>query len=143
MRFIVISVLIIFLLYLLIPRKTKSGNFKIKNTTYQLELAKTISQQATGLSGRTSLCSNCGMLFVFAYEDIWPFWMQNTLIPLDIIWLDKNGKIVHYVNATELKSLKILKNSTPAKYVLELNSGDFDKLKLKLGDEILHNYPQL
>lgn len=141
MRFIVISVLIIFLLYLLIPRKTKTGNFKIKNTPYQLELAKTISQQATGLSGRTSLCSNCGMLFVFAYEDVWPFWMKDTLIPLDIIWLNKAGKIVHYVNATELKSLKILKNSTPAKYVLELNSGDFDKLKLKLGDEILHNYP--
>jgi len=143
MRWIISSVLIVFLFYLFFPRKIKTGNFKIKETFYNIEFAQTMAQQAKGLSGRTSLCSNCGMLFVFSYEGIFPFWMKGTLFPLDMIWLDKNGKIVHHEQATELNSLKIYKNSTPAKYVLELNLGDFEKLKLKIGDEILNNNPQL
>jgi len=143
MRWIISSVLIVFLLYLFFPRKIKTGNLKIKETPYNIEFAKTMAQQAKGLSGRTSLCSNCGMLFTFPYEGILPFWMKGTLIPLDMIWLDKDGKIVHYEKATEVNSLKIYKNFTPAKFVLELNLGDFEKLKLKIGDAILNNYPQL
>ena len=58
-----------------------------------------------------------------------------------MIWLDQNGKIVHYETATPepnipITQLKVYKNPTPSKYVLELNAGDFDKLNLIIGDII-------
>ncbi|HRS23217.1 MAG TPA: DUF192 domain-containing protein, partial [Candidatus Woesebacteria bacterium] len=115
----------------------------INGRNYQIEYALTEAQITKGLSGRTSLCSNCGMLFVFNNEGILPFWMKDTLIPLDIIWIDGSGKIVHYVNATTTNSLETYQNSIPARYVLELNSGDFNKLGLKIGDEILNYHSQL
>jgi hypothetical protein len=118
------------------------------NTKYNFEIAKTISQKNTGLSNRTTLCQNCGMIFVYSSESIYPFWMKDTLIPLDMIWLDKTGKIVTYYHAipqpyVPLTQLKIYQNTSPAKYILEINSYDFDKLKLKIGDTIKLPYEQL
>ena len=74
--------------------------------------------------------------------------MKNTLIPLYMIWLDKSGKIVTYHHAvpepkTPVTQLKIYKNSTPAQYILEINSNDFEKLNLKIGDIIKLPYGQL
>jgi len=88
------------------------------------------------------------MIFVYSSENIYPFWMKDTLIPLDIIWLDKTGKIVTYHNAlpepkVPLTKLKNYKNSSPAQYIMEINSHDFDKLKLKIGDTIKLPYDQL
>ena len=112
-------------------------NIKINETNYKVELAKTTSQKIKGLSKREKLCSNCGMLFVFGFETKLPFWMKDTMIPLDMIWLDKNGKVVDIKNVTETNnSQKIYQNETPALYVLELNINDSQKLNLKIGDII-------
>jgi uncharacterized membrane protein (UPF0127 family) len=77
------------------------------------------------------------MLFVFGFEMDLPFCMRDTLIPLDMIWLDKTGKIVEIKNVTETNnSNKLYRNQSPAQYVLELNLNDSQKLKLKIGDII-------
>jgi uncharacterized membrane protein (UPF0127 family) len=60
----------------------------------QLELATTDQQKSTGLMGRTHLAVGSGMLFVFRQDGILPFWMKDTLIPLDLIWLDRDGVVV-------------------------------------------------
>jgi len=109
---------------------------KIGNTDYKIELAKTTAQKSKGLSSRQTLCKNCGMLFIFGFETNLPFWMKDTLIPLDMIWLDKNGKIVDIQTITETNSTKIYQNQTPAKYVLELNANDSQKINLKIGNII-------
>ncbi len=109
---------------------------KINNTNYQIELAKTTAQKIKGLSNRTELCKNCGMLFIFGFEGNLPFWMKDTLIPLDMIWINKDGKIVDIQTITEISSNKIYQNQTPAQYVLELNANDCQKINLKIGDII-------
>ena len=77
---------------------------------------------------------NEGMLFIFEKSGIYPFWMKNTLIPLDIIWLDENQNIVFIKkNALPCKEdpcPSINPNKT-ARYVLEINSGLVDKLNLE------------
>ena len=132
--FIVTSFLIWRLFFYLPP--SNSVKIKINNIDYKIELAKTTSQRSKGLSNRNILCKNCGMLFIFGFETNLPFWMKDTFIPLDMIWLDKNGKIVDIQTITKTNSNKIYQNQTPAKYVLELNANDSQKINLNIGDII-------
>ncbi len=88
---------------------------------------------------RQSLPKDAGMLFVFDKEGEYPFWMKNTLIPLDIIWLDKDKKVIYINENTQpcktvnCESYGTDKNS---KYVLELNAGIAKEIGLKVGDLI-------
>lgn len=132
---IIIAGILIWRLFFYLP-PANSIKMKIGNSNYNIELATTITQKTKGLSGRDSLCKNCGMLFTFGFETNLPFWMKDTLIPLDMIWLDKNGKIVDIQTVTEINSTKIYQNQTPAQYVLELNANDSQKINLKIGDII-------
>jgi uncharacterized membrane protein (UPF0127 family) len=103
------------------------------------EVAQTQEQLNKGLMYRTELANDHGMLFVFSQEYPWPFWMKNTLIPLDIIWIDKAKQIVYLQknlspcpkNASHCPTYGP-PASVKSKYVLELNSGQIDKLGLKL-----------
>ena len=132
---IIIAGILIWRLFFYLP-PANSIKMKIGNNNYNIELATTIAQKTKGFSGRDSLCKNCGMLFTFGFETNLPFWMKDTLIPLDMIWLDKNGKIVDIQTASEINSTKIYQNQTPAQYVLELNANDSQKINLKIGDII-------
>jgi len=132
---IIIAGILIWRLFFYLP-PANSIKMKIGNNNYNIELATTIAQKTKGLSGRDSLCKNCGMIFVFGFETNLPFWMKDTLIPLDMIWLDKNGKVVDIQTITEINSTKIYQNQTPAQYVIELNANDSQKINLKIGDII-------
>lgn len=129
--------LIIAVCLYLIFRPTTPGTIflKIKNQSFSLEVAKTIQQQTTGLMNRTSLCPNCGMIFVFGLELPQSFWMKNTLIPLDIIFLDKNGVVIN-ISPGVPQSLDLINSAKPSRYVIELNAGTSQKLKLQPGDVI-------
>lgn len=113
----------------------------IKGQEFNLEIAKTMPQQSLGLGKRDQLCTKCGMIFVWDIEMSRSFWMKDTLIPLDIIFLDKNGQVINFFTAypepgvSDLK-LKIYRSLSPAKYVVELNAGTAQKLDLHPGDVI-------
>lgn len=138
---ILIIVVLVPLIVFLFSKKSSNPQFsstklKLNNIEYDIEIAKTISQKSTGLSNRNNLCPNCGMIFIFKQDGTLPFWMKDTLIPLDMIWINSTGKITDIITATKTNSLKILQNSQPAKYVLELNAYDAQKLDLNIGDTI-------
>ena len=126
---------LIILVFVFFPRRLRTTKLSIKNRLYNLEIASSLSQKAKGLSHRTFLCSNCGMIFTFSTEAIHPFWMKNTLIPLDIIWLDQQGRVVTIITG-QPNDQSPLQNTSPAKYVIELNAGDTQGLGLKIGDII-------
>lgn len=90
----------------------------------ELELAKTQSQHMIGLMNRTSMDLNKGMLFIFEKEEPRSFWMKDTLISLDIIFLDKDFKVVKIHKSTlPNQTEQIYYSQAPAMYVIELNSG--------------------
>jgi uncharacterized protein len=111
---------------------------------FLIELAKTAAEQERGLMYRTELDKNKGMLFIFDKEGIYPFWMKNTLIPLDMVWIKQGlsadaGQVVFIgQNVQPCKSLicqTVLPN-VKAKYVLEINAGVCQEIGLKVGDEL-------
>lgn len=101
-----------------------------------IEIADTDYDIQTGLMYRSSMETNQGMLFVF--DDIVEryFYMKNTQIPLDIIYLDGNRKIVSFQKNAKPYDETSLSSYVPAKYVLEVNSGMADAWSLKEGDSI-------
>ncbi|MCX6815196.1 MAG: DUF192 domain-containing protein, partial [Candidatus Aenigmarchaeota archaeon] len=91
-----------------------------------------------GLMDRNYLASDKGMLFVFANEGVYPFWMKNTLIPLDMIWLDSDHGVVFISRDTQPCKQDPCPTINPgknAKYVLEVNAGVSDRIGLKEGDK--------
>ncbi len=103
----------------------------------RVEVADTDTARQKGLMYRHFLPQDRGMLFVFSQEGIWGFWMKNTRIPLDIIWMDSLGRIVDLARNVEPPGLgqpPVLSNSHPARYVLEANAGFADRNKIAVGD---------
>lgn len=115
---------------------------KIKGQTFKVEVAKTPGQHTKGLSGRDSLPENAGMLFVFDKPDQYQFWMKNTKIPLDIIWINQDKKIVDFYKEAQPEpavpdsQLRRYGPSTSALYVLELAAGTVDKYHITIGDQV-------
>lgn len=119
--------------------KTKNPTVEIGGRTLKVELAKTDSQRIKGLSNRNYLALDSGMIFIFPRSDIWPFWMKDTLIPLDIIWINAStslstGKIVDMTTLQPQNNTNIPEYSPKEKanYVLELNANS----EFKVGDEV-------
>lgn len=132
---IILIPLVITLIYFLFPRKTDIISLQIKDRHFNLEIAQTVSQRVKGLMNRDSLCPDCGMIFIFENQMPLSFWMKNTHIPLDIIFLDASGKVINIGNGIP-QSLDQINSLSPAKYVIELNAGTSQKIGLKSGDLI-------
>ncbi|MCK6615376.1 MAG: DUF192 domain-containing protein [Ignavibacteriaceae bacterium] len=107
-----------------------------KKAAIDIEIADTEYEQALGLMYRTSMEQNQGMLFVFPAEEIRSFWMMNTLISLDMIFLDNNGKIVTIHRNTKTESEQSYRSTKPAKYVLEVIAGFCDIYGITEGDRM-------
>jgi len=123
------------IVYLYFPFKLKSNTININQEDFSIEIATTPSQLSRGLGGRTELCRNCGMLFIFPSSQILQFWMKDTLIPLDMVFIDQNKKIVNIVTA-QVGDLSIKKSTSPALFCLELNANRASEIGLKIGDTI-------
>lgn len=96
----------------------------IGSTTVAAEVADTPALRERGLGGRTSLEEGRGMWFVFDTDGLWPFWMKDTLIALDIIWVDAGGTIVTIAHSVLPESYpQAFAPTSPARYVLEVPGG--------------------
>ena len=106
-----------------------------QSTCFSVEIADTPGERAQGLMYRDSLDDDKGMLFVFENSGVYSFWMKNTLIPLDMIWLDENFKVVHIETATPCVTETCISYNpmVEAKYVLEINSGMAEREGIGVG----------
>ena len=104
-----------------------------------VEIADSIDEQAIGLMYRTELAADHGMLFVFEQEEPRIFWMRNTKIPLDIIFVDASGTIVDTKENFEPCVVDDCEKyySKPALYALEVNAGFVAEKGIIVGDSII------
>lgn len=103
-----------------------------------VEVADNASERAKGLMGRTSMPMGHGMLFVYHQTRPVAFWMRNTFIPLDIIYLDQNGVVVNIHHQAVPFDETPLPSIAPARYVLEVNGGLAKALGMTVGSELRH-----
>jgi uncharacterized protein len=102
----------------------------------EIEIADNEEERMRGLMDRQNLPDNAGMLFVFQNEEPRSFWMKNTYISLDIIYINSNKEIVSIQKYTQPKSTYSIPSEKPAMYVLEVNAGYSDKNGINPGDKI-------
>ena len=112
---------------------TESGSHK-----FNVELAVTPEQLSFGLMYRRSLAANAGMLFDYSRSQKVTMWMKNTLIPLDMVFIDAMGIVAHISERAVPQSLRTISSRVSVIAVLELNGGTVARLKIKIGDRIHH-----
>lgn len=134
----IISIIILVLLLTAFTYINNNKSYvKINGKYIDVEIADSPEERIRGLMYRDFLTENSGMLFIFDNSDILEFWMKNTLISLDIIYIDENMKIVKIIENVQPcleDPCESYSSSFPAKYVLEVNAGEADKLGIKEGD---------
>lgn len=104
---------------------------------FQVELATTPAQLEQGLMFRQSMAPDAGMLFDFQRPVPVSMWMKNTFIPLDMLFIDAQGRIINIAERTVPHSLEPVSAAAPARAVLELNGGTAARLGIRPGDRVL------
>ena len=103
---------------------------------FEVEVVTTPDTRAQGLMFRKSMAANAGMLFIYPGEQAVSFWMKNTLIPLDMLFLKADGSIAHIAhNAVPMDETPI-DSGAAVKAVLEVNGGTANALGIKEGDRV-------
>ncbi|MBI5152976.1 MAG: DUF192 domain-containing protein [Parcubacteria group bacterium] len=123
------------------PTPTATPSIQIGDTTIPVELAKTPAELERGLSYRTSLDRDKGMLFIFEKSGFYKFWMPHMNFPLDVLWIDENKRIVsineHVPPLEDISKPIYYEPTQPALYVLEVNANFSKKYNIKIGDQLI------
>ncbi len=107
--------------------KPRVGKVQIGEQVFTVDVADTIQMHAKGLQYIAQLAKNTGMLFVFEENDYHRFWMKNTFLSLDVIWISEDWKVQH-IKTLEPCTTDPCRTYGPfeqSKYVLEVNAGEF------------------
>jgi uncharacterized membrane protein (UPF0127 family) len=131
-------VILLIILFLISGCSYKQKKACFEKNCFNVELAVTDEEKTKGLMYRPYLEKNNGMLFVYDDEGIKNFWMKNTLIPLDLIWINEDMEVVFVKEKAQpcSDSCPIITPNKKAKYVLEINSGLVKELNIRLNDEV-------
>jgi uncharacterized protein len=105
---------------------------------FTVEIARSRAEQEQGLMFRESMAEDRGMLFDWGGMVEAAMWMKNTLIPLDMLFIDADGVILDIFASTVPGSLDVISAGVPVRAVLELNAGTAKRLGLKAGDRVQH-----
>ncbi|PKG41498.1 hypothetical protein CXF67_15240 [Psychroflexus sp. MES1-P1E] len=106
--------------------------------TFEIELAQSVYQKETGLMHRKQMKANRGMLFIYENQrERQTFYMKNTFIPLDLIYLNSELEIVDFNLDTKPLSEDYISSEIPSMFVLELNAGQVNQLTIKKGDQVV------
>lgn len=100
---------------------------------FNVEFARSEAEKAIGLMFRERLADDEGMLFMWNTSSLRQFWMKNTLINLDILFIDSDYRVVHIEESAQKGSLRIISSLLPVQYVLEINAGQSEIRKITPG----------
>ncbi|MCC6933626.1 MAG: DUF192 domain-containing protein [Deltaproteobacteria bacterium] len=117
----------------------KADNSLLKEI--RAEIVYTRTGRNYGMMYRKQMDENAAMLFLFSNMEPRSFWMKNTYLPLDIVFVDEGKKIVSIAKNTQPLSVQNIPSGKPAKYVLELLGGFCDRHGLKEGDQLVFEIP--
>ncbi len=113
---------------------------------FSVEVMRTEAEREQGLMFRKSMAQDHGMLFDFGSDQPLMFWMKNTYIPLDMVFIGSGGRVVGIARNAKPMDETVIPSKAPAARVLELNAGAADKIGLKVGDvvksSVFHNAAQ-
>ena len=104
---------------------------------FKVEVMATPADRARGLMYRKSVPEGTGMLFDFQYEQPVSFWMKNTYVSLDMIFIRENGAIARIASDTTPLSEDVVPSGVPVRYVLEVVAGTAKRLKMQPGDKVV------
>ena len=104
---------------------------------FTIELATNPAQMMQGLMYRRSLAPDAGMLFDYQAPSMATMWMKNTLIPLDMLFVDATGRIVNIHERAVPGSLETIAAAAPVRAVIELNGGTASRLAIRPGDRVI------
>lgn len=128
--------------YFLTRNFGKKNLLKVGNAFLKIETADSPEERSQGLSDRKSLCSDCGLLFIFDQPGFYPFWMRRMNFDIDILWV-RDGEVAEITYEAkappkeEFESPKTFYQSkVPVEMVLEVNSGWVKENGIKIGDRI-------
>jgi uncharacterized membrane protein (UPF0127 family) len=107
---------------------------------FRVEVATTPAQMERGLMFRKHLAADSGMLFEFAAPTAAQMWMHDTLIPLDMLFVDEKGRIVNIAENARPLSDTAISAAAPVRAVIELNGGTAARLDIKPGDRVLGSF---
>jgi uncharacterized membrane protein (UPF0127 family) len=103
---------------------------------FQVEIADDPRERSRGLMFRREMARDHGMLFDFGAEEPASFWMENTYLPLDMIFIRADGTIESVAERTTPLSRRGVRSKGPVRYVLEINGGLSDELGIRPGDKV-------
>jgi len=103
---------------------------------FKVELARTNAERSRGLMFKKELPKDYGMFFIFKKDTVHPFWMKNTYVSLDILFIDKDKKIVSIERETKPLSEDFIYPNRPYRYTLEIPATYVDKFQIVVGDKI-------
>ena len=98
----------------------------------------TPAQQSQGLMFRRQMAANAGMLFFHRRDTVATMWMRNTFLPLDMLFVAADGRIVHIAERTVPQSLTAISAGRQVRAVLEVNAGTVRRLAIRSGDRLIH-----
>lgn len=104
---------------------------------FQVEIADTPQARERGLMFRKHMPAGQGMLFVFPADEPVAFWMRNTLIPLDLIFIERSGRIIRVAPMAKPLDETLIESGGAVRYVLELNGGEAARRGIRAGDKLV------
>ncbi|RWZ78238.1 MAG: DUF192 domain-containing protein [Candidatus Microsaccharimonas sossegonensis] len=112
-----------------------SSDLRLGSGVFTIQVATTDAARIQGLSGVDSLNANQGLLMVFPSDDTWGIWMKDMKVPLDIIWMNNEKKVIYMVTdaSPDLGTTKTFKPKDSARYVLEVPSGTVKNAGIQVG----------
>ena len=143
--FFFVGVILFFVLITNLPSEDSANiasSVCVGETCFEVEIVDSLETRTQGLMFREWMDKDRGMWFVFEESKVYPFWMKNTLIPLDMIWVGEDLKVVAIIeNAVpcEADPCKHYNPGTEAIYVLEINGGLAYEYELRVGDIVSVN----
>lgn len=149
-NFLIVLAIVAFFVYVVhfVDRKPGSTIITVASSTIYAQVANTEHKRSMGLSFTEKLDDNAGMLFVFDDVGQKHFWMRDMYFDIDIIWLDENKQVIGFFervskntyNPKNPELSKIYHSPENTRFVLEVNSGTIEKLKIKTGDVLNFKY---